>query len=234
MPRNLSSVFGRSRLRWKAPSCIERSHRGDAALTLEAQHQCMTALTQPLEISVLAAPLAAIDRRALSQAWYSALGYAGARRVGRVPGPERASFSRPLASRVVRSAALGLCAAPAVHGSAAHSHAARTTRARACAPNGGSAPAPTRHKRLSSISTLRNDRQIVRSRGFARTTVKLEDGGGRVHLMLQSSGGVLRLIAVCKSQSRARVARALEEVLYALSLRGTAMEADVQEGASCT
>ena len=30
-------------------------------------------MTQQLEVSILAAPLAAIDRRALSQAWYSAL-----------------------------------------------------------------------------------------------------------------------------------------------------------------
>src|SRR6202034_3463065 len=34
-------------------------------------HRAM--MTQQLEVSILAAPLAAIDRRALSQAWYSAL-----------------------------------------------------------------------------------------------------------------------------------------------------------------
>ncbi len=31
-------------------------------------------MTQQLEVSILAAPLAAIDRRVLSQAWYAALG----------------------------------------------------------------------------------------------------------------------------------------------------------------
>src|SRR5579863_7674683 len=33
-------------------------------------------ITQELQVSILAAPLAAMDRRALSQAWYSALGIA--------------------------------------------------------------------------------------------------------------------------------------------------------------
>ena len=40
-------------------------------------------MTQQLEVSILAAPLAAIDRRALSQAWYSALHLAGPDQQGR-------------------------------------------------------------------------------------------------------------------------------------------------------
>jgi hypothetical protein len=43
-------------------------------------------MTQQLEVSILAAPLAAIDRRALSQAWYSALHLA---RPDRSPVPPR-------------------------------------------------------------------------------------------------------------------------------------------------
>jgi hypothetical protein len=75
--------------------------------------------------------------------------------------------------------------------------------------------------------------EVGNARKSSRTTIKLENGEGRVYLLLQNRGDTLKLIAICKPKSRARVARALEEVRYAFSLRGTAMESSVQEGASC-
>ena len=48
-----------------------RQPRDDGRITGRWHHRAM--MTQQLEVSILAAPLAAIDRRVLSQAWYSAL-----------------------------------------------------------------------------------------------------------------------------------------------------------------
>ena len=65
----------RSYVRNVLASYARRSQVGNVATNAGSQrrwhHRAM--MTQQLEVSILAAPLAAIDRRALSQAWYSAL-----------------------------------------------------------------------------------------------------------------------------------------------------------------
>ena len=53
------------------PAFSSRQPRDQCRITGPWHHRSM--MTQQLEVSILAAPLAAIDRRALSQAWYSAL-----------------------------------------------------------------------------------------------------------------------------------------------------------------
>ena len=57
-----------------------------------------------------------------------------------------------------------------------------------------------------------------------RSTLTLGRGEGRVHVILQSSGGGLRLIAICRPADREVVARALAHARLALAARGCELE----------
>jgi hypothetical protein len=186
----------------------------------------MTTLTQPLEISVLSAPLAAIDRRALSQAWYSALGYSTeAVRVARCVHPAGSERSR---TRGARHGVTVARAAPPpslrlIHGKKATNATARRVpeverasgepRRKACAPRLAQPGSPVK---------------------LARTTVTLGGAGGRVHLVVQDRGGALAVIAICRPEVRRRVARALSEACTLLARRGVVVEARLKGRASCT
>ncbi len=184
----------------------------------------MTTITQPLEVSVLAAPIAAIDRRALSQAWYSALGY-GARNAPR-PSP---------AARVPRATAKSA-------GRRAESSSGATTpsknvsqpmpqRTRAQQPPPSSDPERAR-KRTSHLERLAAS--TVRSQRVKRATMRLGDGQDRVHVVMEHRGAKLHLVAVCRRDVHERVVRALADVCSNLARRGVATHAQVHGDASCT
>ena len=187
----------------------------------------MVAATDPLQISVLSAPLGAIDRRLLSQAWYSALGYASAPLEKEV----RAKASHTAPERRVN--------APRSHGRRER-HRGRVQpsagRARQAAARAGCAR-PSQAPEFSEASdrTKSSAKRPARtSAKHFRATLNVEDNRGRVHVFLQSRGGAVRLIAVCKPEVRERVARALDEARRALLLRGVVLDARTQEGAPCT
>lgn len=172
-------------------------------------------MTQQLRAGVLAAPLAAIDRRALSQAWYSALGFAGHREVGRSPG-RTVSSARP--AEVAPSARR-----------VAGANRTRTLRpplrvCRAAAGGKRDVPAPeARSERRAAPSALAVaiERRFMRTPFPVRATFGLD--GGRVHVILRARGNDVCLIALCAPAARARVARALEEARYALGARGISL-----------
>ncbi len=181
-------------------------------------------MTQQLEVSLICAPLAAIDRRALSQAWYSALHVTAAPPV-RVEAPAPAMHAMRNGTRLGRP------------------HARIATAM-------GAAPVSLRAHReaLAPRATGSTDRRAVRSllarhieRAFLRplnpprrATFSIEGHAARVHVTMQESRNGLRLIAVCSPGMREVVTRALEEARYALARRGIALAPVIEEALPCS
>ncbi len=168
-------------------------------------------MTEVLNVTILSAPVAAVDRRALSQAWYSALHLTQAARTderafppqARPGGQEADAASHGIAS-CVKSAA---------------PHAARATAAKATArtPVMGAAERRAARSRLSR----KIERALLHPQRPARRSMLTVDGSkARVAVTLQETTQGLRLVAMCAPHSRAAVARALEEARYALASRG--------------
>ncbi len=181
-------------------------------------------MTQQIGFSVLSAPLAAIDRRALSQAWYSALHCARAQgRAARpVPDPLRASVEAE--GGAVRAGEVD---------DRSRSHAVATERRAAercgesrdrCAPN-----VPERRLARSALSQKIERTLLLPAKRAERATFTVDGTNARVHVTLQGAEGELRLVAVCPPALYARVARALEEARYALAARGLRCVLDVKE-----
>lgn len=170
--------------------------------------------TERLEVSILAAPLAAIDRRALSQAWYSAL------HLDRKP-------TRPAEQTVARSHAGATIAPPvrhrATHPSLERNLALRKTKRSAPRAAQPLVPNVVRSATLRAIFPLsrRIERTFFRPEGAVRrATFSLGRGGARVHVILQSNAGTVTLVALCRPEMRELVARALAQARLALAARG--------------
>ena len=178
----------------------------------------MNAYIDDVRYSVLSAPLAQIDRRALSQAWISAL------HLSQAPSAHRAT----LPSRAARTAHTARPSAPL-------SPNATGARMQVQARGMGAeriALAIAGGERRSAQSSLA--RRIVAVMLAPRNTARrctLALGGekGRVHLLLGGSDRRLHLVALCASGVRAEVERALHEVRYALAARGILATSDLRE-----
>lgn len=172
-------------------------------------------MAQQLQASIVTAPLAQIDRRALSQAWYSALRLAHSRATPAAPGcvrnavvavsrnvlpePERVRFER-----TVRRALVPLRAVP--------------KRSPSAFPSG-------ERRALPASLAQRIARAFLVPRTLpVRSTLTLGCGKGRVHVVLQGSGQSLRLVAICRPADRELVARALAQARLELAGRGCALE----------
>ncbi len=184
-------------------------------------------MTQQLEVSILAAPLAAIDRRALSQAWYSALHLARSEctsaTLGRRTSRTVAAFARAVPKdvrdvtprrRVDVGAARGVTSKPSPI--SAQPSAAGTPAARTSAP-------------LSQ----RIERRFAYSQGqVKRATFSMGRGAARVHVILQTNGNTATLVALCRPEMRTVVARALAQARFGLAPRGLVVNLSIQ-GAPC-
>lgn len=185
-------------------------------------------MTQQLEVSILAAPLAAIDRRVLSQAWYSALRYA---RVGldtatpirraRLAGPAaelrcdcvHELFRRQRSDVMPRFASVSTKTAT---GNGAQ-EAKQCNRSRALhsavpgEPATGSVPPPLR-----------------------RATFSIGRGSGRVCIVLQTKGCRVLLVAFCKPEMHEVVASALARARRALAVHGIGVEIGIRGERACS
>ena len=175
-------------------------------------------MTHQLEVSVLAAPLAAIDRRALSQAWYSALHVA--QRAPRQPQsgaarPSHCAVVQPTTMRSVESGTHDHRAGGSVP--ATHRAGARTSRDAAAVESFGA------QRARSQLSRRIELRFASTAQPVARATFSLGRGAARVHIIMQSNGNTARLVAICRPQLRETVARALAEARLALRSRGVAV-----------
>jgi hypothetical protein len=175
-------------------------------------------MQQTTGVAVLATHLAATDRRALSEAWYSALHLAA------VPATRCAAASR---------------------GGAAHIRAARDARASEQPPP--RRPADFEPRRRPTVAThgregrlecvperrapkselgRRLERALLRRLPRAtQTHFALSASGGRVHLLVRADGVRTRVVAVCAPALRERVERALAHARFALAARAVPCEA---------
>lgn len=176
-------------------------------------------MTQQLGFSVLTAPIAAIDRRALSQAWYSALHLA----------KEPAKHNAPPASGTLERRV-------AHHANVQVERRTSTVR---------SVPALQVHREMKPArrDAVAVDRRSLRSplarkieHAFLRPNIPatraaftIDGTGARVHVTMQRTRAGLQLVAVCPPHARERVARALEQARYALAERGIPIDARIAE-----
>jgi hypothetical protein len=176
-------------------------------------------MTAQLEVSILAAPVAAIDRRALSQAWYSAL------RLARPAPLTAASRGRANCCEtfVSRSARL---IAPKVQRPDTDVPRPSTARSKRLIISGdGSARSRSRRGAARIPLAERIERAFsVPSPHLKRATFTIGRGKARVHVILQTKGERTTLLALCRPDLRGVVGRALTEARCALAARGIGIE----------
>jgi hypothetical protein len=185
-------------------------------------------MMQQLEVSILAAPLAAIDRRALSQAWYSALHLArpdGNLVSSREGGPRMVAMpSDATPKRDTQSASPRAAGTRAAHFK--RSKASKIT----VQPN---QPRILADRDAVPLS-LRIERRFAYSASqIKRATFSMGRGEARVHVILQTNGNVATLVALCRPQMRAVVARALAHARFALAARGFVLDLEMR-GERCS
>lgn len=177
-------------------------------------------ITEHLEFSVVSAPLAQIDRRALSQAWYSAL-------YSQSAAPAKAPASHARNAESVSAASKTPNDTPATQ-----LHAPAGARGRRCIiPTQARAEASGEERRAARSSLARRiERRFLRP-GMPpkHATFQLEGDRGRVQILLQQSGAQMRLVAICADAARTRVAEALAQARYALAGRGIALHGEIHE-----
>lgn len=176
-------------------------------------------MTQQLDFSILTVPLAAIDRRSLSQAWYSALHLAQ-----RPPG-EAGETAR---ARTVSPAACGPDPAR-VRGAEPALWNSRPLQARAEKPAEMRCSGEERRAQRSTLARRIEHAFLNPVQRTQRATFTIDGTRARVHVGLQSTASGTRLVALCPAHVRRGVARALEEARYALAVRGIALQIDLSE-----
>ncbi len=180
-------------------------------------------ITEQLQFSVLTAPVATLDRRTLSQAWYSAL-YGTAQKA------------------VPQKMIAAVAPAPAASGghTVATVHEPVTRGSRACvrpaAANEPQAAAGVSGERRAPRSPLARkiERAFLKPRSATRKNAFTVEGEhGRVHVLLQTRGTHLKLVAICPQKARTHVAAALAQARYALALRGIDLDTQLRETQPC-
>ncbi len=169
-------------------------------------------ITEHLQFSVLSAPVATIDRRGLSQAWYSAL-YGTQNHTGAPPRPRDLTTAERFAPP--RSFAT---AQPKVH---PPMHQAKNGSLRAL-----DEPVLGIERRAArSLLARRIERTFFRSNLPPQQATFRLGREGRVAILLRSRNGGLELVAICAQRAQPRVAAALAQARYALAERGIALKA---------
>jgi hypothetical protein len=176
-------------------------------------------ITQQLEVSILAAPLAGMDRRALSQAWYSALRLT-----------PKAQQITPVRRRAHREAGIDVQRRSIDRSDTA----ACTNAATRIAPVGVARRVTLGFDEEASLLPRRAPRSTLAERiehAFAdvgsrpkRATFSMGPGHARVHVILQTTGARTTLLALCRPQLRGVVGRALAQARLALAQRGIGVE----------
>lgn len=166
-------------------------------------------------VALVATQLALTDRRALSQAWYSALHLAQAQRsqpvAAKARRPADAPASRPTAPASAVSRAVKPAAVPR-----------RKTLMRGMISG---VPDPFDRRHPATDLTRRIERATTRaaaasqpSRVHAQT---IDVGAGRVRLLVRSDARATRIVALCAAPMRSQVERALAHVRFRLAAAGT-------------
>jgi hypothetical protein len=185
-------------------------------------------MTQQLEVSIIAAPLAAIDRRALSQAWYSALRLASGSR----PTAARASSQRRAGTEVAAHPKSAPSPARFASGRTRPPRAAATTSTVIC---GHEAAADLRLRAVRCALAARIERAFADPSAHPkRATFSVGEGCARVYVVLQTHGASTTLLAICTPEMQAIVARALAQARFALAARGFGVEPPLKGSLRCS
>ena len=196
-------------------------------------------MQQTTAVAGPATHLAQTDRRALSQAWYSALHLAaGAPRprapVTRTPHGESSVARRfPRLGRApdpgaVASSASGGGRSAASRGRSAPRATASGETVAALAQRRGAKNAPAGHVGRGLARVSQDDSPGDRFAGTASFAVRAANG--RVHLVVRTAGGTTRVVAVCVPALREHVERALAQARIALT--GAGLRAQVNAGSA--
>jgi len=174
---------------------------------------------QTTGVAVLATHLACTDRRALSQAWYSALHLV--EREPRMRGAGAAARAEKTAARR---------AAQTARGSA--QHAGDDIARRACKPlrapapgRNPCAPQTERRQRTSALMRCTAHSRAWRTRRAVSSAFAVRAANGGVQLLVHADGTRTRVVAVCATRLRERVERALAHARFALAGCGLRAEA---------
>lgn len=170
-------------------------------------------------VAVLATHLAHTDRRALSQAWYSALHVAE-----RTPPARRAATARAAVGASAGTARPPRDPNDTARRSPVGVRAARGTARDATTRAPGAAG--TADRRASHTELARRIERALRRPlpGGAAEAFTVRGAGGRVQLVVRSDGARTRVVAVCAPALRERVERALAHARFALAVRGVRAE----------
>jgi len=168
-------------------------------------------------VAVVTTTLAQTDRRALSQAWYSALHLAEAAKSS----PGTSAHPAVVAGRSVVSPE---ARRHADAGSRVSSDASRAVRRMVAARPAG---IPMDRRMPVGGLSRRIAKLVARPAGAPQSpraaTVTVR--GARVHVIVRTHGNATRIVALCPPPLEARVARALAQARFALAARGVRVEA---------
>jgi|SRR5579872_1989652 len=178
-------------------------------------------MTQQLELSVVSAPLAAIDRRALSQAWFSAL-----RLAHDPPASATPRATRPQATAVERSRP----DVPRTGDVPRESSIVRSTRETDRRVKRGEVLIERRAPRSPLARKIERVFLDPRTR-IQRATFSVNGTRARMHVTLQTNGQRMRLVAICPPAVRTEVTQALAQARYALASRGIDLTVETEVGA---
>ena len=179
-------------------------------------------MQQTTGVALVATHLPYTDRRALSQAWYSALHVAGRD----APGARAHAATAHGCARAPLARAAQHREAPA-HDTADGRTPRRGRRAaEARVACGDDAAGPLERRGAKSELARTIERGIARRAPGAETvSFVVRAANGRVHLVVRTGGGGTRVVAVCTPPLRERVERALAQARFALAGRGIRAEA---------
>ncbi|GAC1306832.1 MAG: hypothetical protein NVS2B3_02570 [Vulcanimicrobiaceae bacterium] len=175
------------------------------------------------KIAVIATRMPYIDRRSLSQAWFSALHLASD---GPVAGRADRRVATPGAEPTPRVPSPGERAGQPTRGSGAHARA--TSAARDANPVRATLEMTTRRASDARVAaTARTAYERARSYPPFATTLTLDTNGERVQLVLRRQGATLHVVALCRPEVAETVRRALACADSHVRLRGEAIRSSV-------
>jgi hypothetical protein len=187
-------------------------------------------MTQQLEVSILAAPLAAIDRRVLPQAWYSALrlaretpslSVARAHRGGGVGNPASRPFPKPSLTATLRRVPVR------------SAHFSEAESLRVLGDEDWARLRDDRARRWPLARAIENAFSDPRAK-LRRATFSMGRGSARIHVVLQTKGQRAALVALCRPELSGLVARALLQARRALAARGVDVELRAKGVQTCS
>ena len=174
---------------------------------------------QTTGVAVFATHLPWTDRRALSQAWYSALHLA--ERTPRSREARAAAHAEKAAPRRVAQTVRGSALQPAGDAVARRACKPLRTPSRRRDP---SAPQRERREPRSALTRCTGHAPASRTRRAVPSAFAVSAANGGVHLLVHADGTRTRVVAVCAPRLRERVERALAHARFALASHGLVAE----------